>query len=97
MGQTLVDTGVPAQHEAIAAMAEAGVGVRDLRRIVLTHQDVDHVGSLHALAQASGARVLAHEVEAPFINGSQQPGWARPEVLERPPEFRLRPTRWTRR
>ena len=98
MGPTLVDTGVPGLEEAIAAaMAEAGVGIEDLRRIVLTHQDIDHVGSLHALAQASGARVLAHEVEAPFIDGSQQPRFARPEVLERGPEFRpvvesLRPT-----
>ncbi len=32
--------------------------------------------------------MLAHEVEAPFIDGSQQPRFARPEVLERAPEFR---------
>jgi glyoxylase-like metal-dependent hydrolase (beta-lactamase superfamily II) len=49
-GPTLVDTGGPGQEEAIAgAMAEAGVGIADLRRIILTHQHLDHVGSLHAL------------------------------------------------
>ena len=89
-GAMLVDTGAPGQEEAIAAaMAEVGVGMGELRRIVLTHQDLDHVGSLHALARASGALVLAHEVEAPFIDGSQPPEFARPEALEAtPPEFR---------
>lgn len=88
-GPTLVDTGVPGQQEAIAvAMANAGVEVEDLGRIVLTHHDLDHVGSLSALAQASAAQVMAHEVEAPFIDGSEQPRFALPEVLERMPEFR---------
>jgi glyoxylase-like metal-dependent hydrolase (beta-lactamase superfamily II) len=45
-GNTLVDAGLPGQDEAIgAALLEAGTGVRDLRRIIFTHQDLDHVGS----------------------------------------------------
>jgi glyoxylase-like metal-dependent hydrolase (beta-lactamase superfamily II) len=97
-GATLVDTGLPGQDGAIAAaMAEAGLGVQDLKRIVLTHQDVDHVGSLHTLRQASGARVLAHEIEAPFIDGTRVPRFAKPEVLAERPQFRaliesIRPT-----
>jgi glyoxylase-like metal-dependent hydrolase (beta-lactamase superfamily II) len=88
-GPTLVDTGVPGQADVIAtALAEAGVEVADLKRIILTHQDIDHVGSLHDLVQASGARVLAHAVEVPFIDGSELPRFARPEVLERRPEMR---------
>jgi glyoxylase-like metal-dependent hydrolase (beta-lactamase superfamily II) len=98
MGAMLVDAGGPGSEAAIIDMlAEARVGMGDLRHIILTHQDLDHVGSLHALARASGARVMAHEAEAPFIDGSQQPRFAQPEVLERGPEFRpvvesLRPT-----
>ena len=97
-GAMLVDTGAPGQEVAIAtAMAEVGVGLGKLRRIVLTHQDLDHVGSLHAMVEATGAQVLAHEVEGPFIDGSQPPRFARAELLERGPEFRplvesLRPT-----
>lgn len=42
MGATLVDTGGPGSEVAIVgALAEAGVGMGDLRRIVLTHQDLD--------------------------------------------------------
>lgn len=60
MGATLVDTGVPGQEEAITvAMANAGIGIGDVRRIILTHHDLDHVGSLHALVQASGAETLS--------------------------------------
>ena len=55
-GPTLVDTGLPGQLDAITtALAEAGVRVPDLKQIILTHQDIDHVGSLHDLVQASGA------------------------------------------
>ena len=88
-GPTLVDTGLPGQLEAIATvLADAGVRVQDLKRIILTHQDIDHVGSLHDLVQASGARVLAHAVETPYIDGSEPPRFARPEVLAQRPELR---------
>jgi glyoxylase-like metal-dependent hydrolase (beta-lactamase superfamily II) len=88
-GPTLVDTGLPGQYDAIAAaLAEAGIQVPELKRIILTHQDIDHVGSLHDLAQASGARVLAHATEAPFIDGNVLPRFARPEVLAQRPELR---------
>lgn len=88
-GPALLDAGLPGQYEAIAeALAEAGLGVADLTRIILTHQDIDHVGALHELAEASGARVLAHRVEAPSIDGSTLPRFARPEVLERNPQLR---------
>ncbi len=88
-GHTLVDAGLPGQYDAIAsALAEAGVRVQDLKRIVVTHQDIDHLGSLPDLVRASGARVLAHEVEAPFIDGRQPPRFATPEMLARRPELR---------
>jgi glyoxylase-like metal-dependent hydrolase (beta-lactamase superfamily II) len=88
-GPTLVDTGLPGQYDAIAStLDEAGVRVADLRRIILTHQDIDHVGSLHDLVQASGARVLAHTIEAPAIDGTLPPRFARPEVLAQRPELR---------
>jgi len=88
-GPTLADTGLPGQLDAIATLlADAGVRVADLKQIILTHQDIDHVGSLHDLVQASGARVLAYAVETPYIDGSEPPRFARPEVLAQRPELR---------
>src|SRR6478672_6471908 len=85
-GPTLVDTGLPGQLDAIATvLADAGVRVQDLKQIILTHQDIDHVGSLHDLVQGSGARVLASAVEAPYNDGSEPARFARPEVLAQNP------------
>src|SRR5919107_4719481 len=88
-GNTLVDAGLPGQAEAIgAALVEAGIGVQDLRRIIFTHQDLDHVGSGAALVRQSGARVLAHPADAPYIEGELRPIKVTPEMLERRPEMR---------
>ncbi len=88
-GNTLVDAGLPDQMEAIsAALVEAGIGVRDLRRIIFTHQDLDHVGSGAALVRQSGARVLAHSRDAPYIEGSLRPLKPSPEMLEQRPQMR---------
>ncbi len=88
-GPTLIDAGLPGQLDAIAAaIGEAGIQVSDLKRVILTHQDIDHVGSLHDLVHASGARVLASALETPFIDGTELPRFAKPEILEQRPELR---------
>src|ERR687890_829076 len=88
-GNTLVDAGLPDQAEAIgAALLEAGIGVRDLRRIIFTHQDLDHVGSGAALVRQSDATVLAHPADSPHIEGSIRPLKFTPEMLERRPQMR---------
>jgi glyoxylase-like metal-dependent hydrolase (beta-lactamase superfamily II) len=88
-GNTLVDTGLPGQEEAIAsALDEAGTRARDLRRIIITHQDLDHVGSGAALVRQSGARVLAHNADAPYIEGELRPLKVTPEMLEQRPQMR---------
>jgi glyoxylase-like metal-dependent hydrolase (beta-lactamase superfamily II) len=88
-GNTLVDAGLPGQAEVIgAALAEAGIGVRDLRRIIFTHQDLDHVGSGAALVRQSGATVFAHPADAAHIDGSLKPLKPSPEMLEQRPQMR---------
>jgi glyoxylase-like metal-dependent hydrolase (beta-lactamase superfamily II) len=88
-GNTLVDAGLPNQTEAIStALVEAGIRVGDLRRIIFTHQDLDHVGSGAALVRQSDARVLAHPADAPYMEGSQRPLKLSPEMLEQRPQMR---------
>lgn len=88
-GPALVDTGVPGQAPAIAAMlSELGLELRDLRRIILTHQDHDHIGSLAELARLSGAEILAGADEADAIDGTLLPRFALPETLAQRPELR---------
>ena len=88
-GNTLVDAGLPDQMEAIsAAVVEAGIGIRDLRRIIFTHQDLDHVGSGAALVRQSSARVLAHACRCSLHRRELRPLKVSPEMLELRPQMR---------
>lgn len=64
-GLTLIDAGLPrSQHRILRFIASLGCSARDLRRILITHADWDHVGSLAALHKATGARTFASRIEA---------------------------------
>jgi glyoxylase-like metal-dependent hydrolase (beta-lactamase superfamily II) len=67
---TLLDTG-PNSATSLTAL-EAALGgyghhVEDLRRIVVTHQHIDHIGLLAILAGRSGAEVCALDRLAPWL------------------------------
>jgi glyoxylase-like metal-dependent hydrolase (beta-lactamase superfamily II) len=82
----LVDTGYPSQLPLFReAMQQAGVPFEKLNIIILTHQDLDHIGSLPVMLQeaAHHIEVWAHEVEKPFIQGEQRPLKLTPEVVAR--------------
>jgi glyoxylase-like metal-dependent hydrolase (beta-lactamase superfamily II) len=67
-GLTLIDTGLPGNANKILKVIE-GLGRKpgDVKRILITHADGDHVGSLARLKSATGARVYAHASEAEAI------------------------------
>jgi glyoxylase-like metal-dependent hydrolase (beta-lactamase superfamily II) len=67
-GVTLVDTGIAGDADRIVAqLEEGGYTLSDLRAIVLTHCHGDHTGSAAELAQRSGAQILAHRDDVPYI------------------------------
>ncbi len=69
---TLVDAGMPGQCDLILGYIESlGLSADDLARIVITHNHLDHVGSLADLRQRTPAQVIAHHAEAPFISGKE--------------------------
>ena len=73
-GATLVDTGIPGQLEAIRREIEnAGVDFESVRRVILTHQDIDHIGGLPEIVRVRGGEieVLAHEEDKPYIEGDK--------------------------
>ncbi|MDA2545566.1 MBL fold metallo-hydrolase [Bacillus cereus] len=68
----LIDTGFPGQIEDIQVeMEKVGVSFDKLKVVILTHQDIDHIGSLPELLQRcrSNIKVYAHELDKPYIQG----------------------------
>lgn len=68
----LVDTGMSSRSlDLIKALREIGLQPKDLAHIVLTHQDVDHIGNAKFLQKQSDAILWAPKEEVPFIHGEQ--------------------------
>lgn len=68
----LIDTGMPGQLDNIRkAMKEAGVPLGKLDKVILTHQDIDHIGGLPEILETSDHKieVIAHEIDKPYIEG----------------------------
>ena len=64
--------GSPGEATRIESQLEgAGYTLSDLRAIVLTHCHFDHTGSAAELARRSGARVMAHRDEVPYIEKTE--------------------------
>ncbi|WP_369387569.1 MBL fold metallo-hydrolase [Streptomyces sp. CG1] len=82
---TLIDAGTIGAGRVIAdAVTALGYTPGDVRRIVLTHFHEDHVGGAGEFAALSGAEVLAHDLDAPFIRGERPGPPARFEDWELP-------------
>ena len=75
----LIDTGMPDQTKDIErAVSELGYFfgrcAKDLTHIIITHQDMDHIGCVKDLLKiAPNAKILAHADEAPYMDGSKIP------------------------
>lgn len=67
-GLTLIDAGTPRkQSDILSYVRQIGRDPNDIRRILITHADIDHVGSLAAVQKATGAAVYASQASAALI------------------------------
>ena len=63
---TLIDTGVATDQAfegLLAGLAQHGVQCSDVRRVLLTHKHIDHIGNAWRIQRASGAEVFVHACE----------------------------------
>ncbi|REE94336.1 glyoxylase-like metal-dependent hydrolase (beta-lactamase superfamily II) [Paenibacillus taihuensis] len=71
----LIDTGYPGQAVLIEqALQHEGLPLDRLTDILITHQDIDHIGSLSALrggSNSSTVQVWASAIERPYIQGDK--------------------------
>jgi glyoxylase-like metal-dependent hydrolase (beta-lactamase superfamily II) len=72
-GLLLVDTGLPGNAPRIVEFVEQlGFKPQDIRTIVITHADPDHVGSVAELKRLTDAEVAIHGQDAPALAGERR-------------------------
>lgn len=84
----LIDTGLPGMFlDIIKEIEAAGTYFERLKKVIITHHDIDHIGSLTDIVNKSKGKieVIAHTLEAPYINGEEQSLKMTPERLKAMP------------
>ncbi len=73
-GITLVDAGLPGHwHDLQRELAVIGRPLSDIRGLVLTHGDSDHIGFAERLRRESGVPVLIHGADAHRVRTGEKP------------------------
>jgi glyoxylase-like metal-dependent hydrolase (beta-lactamase superfamily II) len=81
-GVTVVDAGVPsAWQPTLAALADIGRSVSDVRAVVLTHAHFDHLGFAERARAELGVPVHVHEDDVPLTRHPRQYAHERPRSL----------------
>lgn len=74
-GLTIVDAGMPRNEKRILQYISETMGASPeaVQRILVTHADIDHAGSLAKLQAATGAQVFASQSSAELISQGRGP------------------------
>ena len=67
-GVTLVDAGMPLMAKGIIKFIKQ-LNAGPLKRILLTHGHVDHVGAVKSILTEDEVPVYAHQIEIPYLEG----------------------------
>jgi glyoxylase-like metal-dependent hydrolase (beta-lactamase superfamily II) len=69
----LVDAGMRGSSRKIADYVKGlGKNPADIKYIVLTHSDIDHVGGAAEIKQLTGAKLVIHQADAPVLAGKEK-------------------------
>lgn len=65
----LIDTGVPKSFEKIKSyMTDNGINPKDISLVIITHNHLDHTGSISKVKELTGAPVLIHKSEDMYLS-----------------------------
>lgn len=83
-GVTVIDAGLSGQwKDLIAELRSMGRTLEEIRGVILTHGDTDHVGFAERLRLETGAPIYVHEADAAQVRGEvkkKNPSWGRVKV-----------------
>lgn len=69
-GVTVVDAGIPGQWDELEPeLASMGRSLGDVRAVLLTHGDTDHIGFAERIRRDHGVPILVHDLDAPRARG----------------------------
>ena len=83
---TMIDTGIATKKafDAIAqGLEENGLSIADVRRVILTHKHIDHIGNAWRIQQESAAEILIHEHEMHAVGKVDPDGQRFKELVRR--------------
>ncbi|RBO72722.1 MBL fold metallo-hydrolase, partial [Microbacterium sp. H6] len=73
-GITLIDAGLPGHwHDLQRELSTIGRPLSDIRGLVLTHGDGDHIGFAERLRKEVGAPVFIHEADSHRVRTGEKP------------------------
>lgn len=99
-GPHLVDAGTPFSADQVrGAAGELGYGLHEIERVLITHFDLDHAGSLSKLDGELACPVHVGTLDADFVNGTKKPPLTNHKgaiqramgLLYSPPDLEIRP------
>lgn len=80
-GVTLIDAGIPGQWDGLIDELEAmGRSPADIRGVILTHADTDHLGFAERLRRDHSVPIYVHEADADQATGKvkkKNPSWGK--------------------
>lgn len=73
-GLTLIDAGMPKEKRLVFDLLDQlGYDPSQIVRILITHADIDHAGSLAVIQSATGAQVYAGKITAHYLQVGKSP------------------------
>jgi glyoxylase-like metal-dependent hydrolase (beta-lactamase superfamily II) len=83
-GITVIDAGIPGLwRELIAELESMGRSVIDIKGVILTHADTDHLGFAERLRGEHDVPIYVHEADAPQARGEiekENPPWGKVRI-----------------
>jgi glyoxylase-like metal-dependent hydrolase (beta-lactamase superfamily II) len=70
---SIIDAGMPGNAlKILSQISDLDISLEKIKYIILTHADIDHIGSVAELKNATGALVAIHEIEVPYLLGEKK-------------------------